>query len=105
MTMKEADVCPHCAAPAARPDVVWFGEIPYHMDEIFNHLTSADIFAAIGTSGQVYPAAAFVREAAASGAETSEFNLDASAVASDVEEVRLGKASSLVPTWVDSLLA
>lgn len=104
MSMKENETCPRCAAPAARPDVVWFGEMPYHMEEIFDLLSCADLFAAIGTSGQVYPAAAFVQEAAASGAETIEFNLDASAVASDFDDVQLGKASALIPAWVDRLL-
>lgn len=96
--------CPVCAAPAARPDVVWFGEMPYHMDDIWDLLRAADIFAAIGTSGQVYPAAAFVQDAARAGAHTVEINLDPSAVVSDFAETRFGKASVEVPRWVDGLL-
>ena len=91
--------------PFGRPDVVWFGEIPYHMDRIYAALAQADIFTAIGTSGQVYPAAAFVQEAALAGAHTVELNLDHSAVASDFEETRLGPATQIVPAWVDDLLA
>lgn len=73
--MAAADPCPDCAAPSTRPDVVWFGEIPYHMDRIAEALWAADLFAAIGTSGEVYPAAGFVAEARAAGAETLEINL------------------------------
>lgn len=65
LEMKVEEPCPDCRSPSARPDVVWFGEMPYHMPEIYDHLASATIFAAIGTSGQVYPAAAFVHEAGA----------------------------------------
>lgn len=43
--------CPACHVPTARPDVLWFGETPYHMDEIFGHLANADLFAATDTSG------------------------------------------------------
>lgn len=102
--MQSEEPCPTCAAPAARPDVVWFGEMPYHMDEIFAHLASADLFAAIGTSGEVYPAAAFVQDARAIGARTVELNLEPSAVASDFDESRTGSASQTVPLWVDELL-
>lgn len=103
-SMAVGEPCPQCANPTARPDVVWFGEMPYHMEEIFTHLAEADIFAAIGTSGQVYPAAAFVQEAAASGAHTIELNLDPSAVVSDFAETRPGPAGQTVPKWVSELL-
>ena len=96
--------CPQCANTSARPDVVWFGEMPYHMEEIFAHLAEADLFAAIGTSGQVYPAAAFVQEAAAAGAHTIELNLDPSAVVYDFAETRPGPAGQTVPAWVSELL-
>ncbi len=99
-----ADPCPSCGRPAVRPDVVWFGEMPYFMDEIYDHLSGAQIFAAIGTSGQVYPAAAFVHEAIAVGAETYELNLDASADASHFNKTLLGPATQTVPLWVDKLL-
>lgn len=103
--MRVGEICPQCNAPLARPDVVWFGEMPYHMDKIFDHLGSADIFAAIGTSGEVYPAAAFVQEAAAAGAHTVELNLQPSAVVSDFAETRFGLASEIVPRWASDLLA
>ncbi|MFC4667663.1 NAD-dependent deacylase [Seohaeicola nanhaiensis] len=102
--MAAGECCPACDAPAARPDVVWFGEMPYHMDRIYGHLAEATVFVAIGTSGQVYPAAAFVQEAAAAGAHTVELNLEPSAVVSDFAETRLGKASEVVPAWVAEML-
>lgn len=102
--MHTGEKCPACARPAARPDVVWFGEIPYFMDRIYDHLSGAAVFAAIGTSGQVYPAAAFVHEAHAAGALTLELNLEASAGASSFDEVWTGPASTLVPEWVQALL-
>lgn len=100
--MEVGEPCPACDAPTARPDVVWFGEMPYHMEEIFDHLASATIFAAIGTSGQVYPAAAFVHEAQAVGARTIEINLEPTGGGFD--DHLLGKASETVPEWVDRLL-
>ncbi|MFU8883710.1 MAG: NAD-dependent deacylase [Rhodobacterales bacterium] len=104
VAMAPGHPCPACNAPAARPDVVWFGEMPYHMDEIWDLLRDADVFAAIGTSGQVYPAAAFVQDAARAGAHTVEINLDPSAVVSDFAETRFGKASDIVPLWVQEVL-
>lgn len=104
MVMKPGDACPKCAAPAARPDIVWFGEMPYDMDTLFDHLAEADIFAAIGTSGNVYPAAGFVAEARRAGAHTLEFNLERSSVGSQFAEHRTGPASKTVAVWVDEIL-
>lgn len=104
-TMQTADPCPSCGASATRPDVVWFGEIPYRMEEIFDHLATADLFASIGTSGQVYPAANFVTEARAAGAHTVELNLEPSLGASQFLERHQGRASEIVPAWVDALLS
>lgn len=104
LAMQVGEACPTCARPTARPDIVWFGEIPYHMDRIENALMNADIFAAIGTSGNVYPAAGFVQMAAHIGAKTVEMNLDPSMTVDLFEETRPGKASQTVPAWVDSLL-
>ena len=103
--MRAGEPCPACHAPSARPDIVWFGEMPYFMDEIFEHLVSADLFAAIGTSGQVYPAAGFVQEATAAGARTVELNLEPSATVSQFDEARFGPATQTVPEWVAELLA
>lgn len=105
LEMSVGEQCPACAQPTARPDVVWFGEMPYFMEEIYDHLASATVFAAIGTSGQVYPAAAFVHEALAVGAKTVELSLEPSAGASHFHETHRGPATESVPAWVDGLLA
>lgn len=105
MVMAPGDACPSCGAPAARPDIVWFGEMPYDMETLFQHLSEADVFAAIGTSGNVYPAAGFVAEARRAGAHTIEFNLEPSAVGNQFEEHRTGPASQTVSAWVDEVLS
>jgi len=102
--MAPRDPCPGCGRPATRPDVVWFGEMPYHMEEIDRHLVSCDLFVAIGTSGAVYPAAGFVAEARRAGARTLELNLEPSEVAGLFHETREGPATELVPRWVDEVL-
>ena len=102
--MEVGEACPACAQPTARPDIVWFGEIPYHMERIEEALSRADIFAAIGTSGNVYPAAGFVQMATYVGARTVEMNLDPSETVALFEETRPGKASVTVAQWVDDIL-
>ncbi|MDE0005856.1 MAG: NAD-dependent deacylase [Rhodospirillaceae bacterium] len=102
--MLPADLCPACGRAATRPDVVWFGEIPHHLDRIDGLLGAADIFAAIGTSGQVHPAAGFVQVAAACGGRTIELNLEPSEISRHFDEVRLGPATEIVPEWVSGLL-
>lgn len=102
--MSVDDPCAACGAPALRPDVVWFGEMPYHMERIGAALSRADLFVAIGTSGEVYPAAGFVEWAREAGAETLEINLEPSARAGAFERAILGPASDVVPTWVNEML-
>ena len=102
--MAVADLCPACGKPATRPDIVWFGEIPYHMDEIWFALRQCDLFVSIGTSGTVYPAAAFAQDAARAGAHCIEINAEASAVAGDFDQLIIGPASRMVPDWVETLL-
>jgi NAD-dependent deacetylase len=96
--------CPACGERTLRPDVVWFGEMPYRMDEIYAALRKADLFVSIGTSGAVYPAAGFVRDARELGAATLELNLERSQGSAWFDETRLGPASELVPTWVAEML-
>ncbi len=96
--------CPACETPAARPDIVWFGEMPYHMDRIGGLLAAADLFVAIGTSGTVYPAAGFVAEARSTGAQTLEMTLEPSDVSHLFDDARTGAATVLVPDWVDEVL-
>ena len=97
--------CPVCAARTLRPDVVWFGEMPYGMDRIYAALRTCDLFVSIGTSGAVYPAAGFVQNAVELGAETLELNLERSQGSGMFHESRLGPASELVPRWVEEMLA
>ena len=96
--------CPVCQARTLRPDVVWFGEMPYRMDEIYAALREADLFVSIGTSGAVYPAAGLVRNARELGAQTLELNLERSQGSAWFNETRLGPASEVVPGWVEEIL-
>lgn len=98
--------CPACAqAPALRPHIVWFGEIPFSLGLIEERLHACDLFISIGTSGNVYPAAGFVSEVRAAGeAHTIEVNLEPSAGTARFEEQRHGPAGDLVPALVDGLL-
>lgn len=103
--VKPDDRCHCCQFPSVlRPHVVWFGEMPLQMDEIYQALAQADYFVAIGTSGHVYPAAGFVHEARLQGAHTVELNLEPSQVGSEFEEKAYGLASEVVPEWVHDLL-
>jgi len=104
LEMQVGEACPACKAPTARPDIVWFGEMPYHMERIFDAVQTCDLFAAIGTSGQVYPAAGFVEEARAAGAATVELNLRDSDMSHAFDDHITGPASETVPRWVDTLL-
>jgi len=100
------DACPGCrVAGALRPDVVWFGEMPYRMDEIEAALSLCDLFISIGTSGAVYPAGGFVREARRAGAHTIELNLEPSECISAFHEAIHGRATQVVPAYVEQLLA
>ena len=85
---------PRCGVTELRPDVVWFGEMPYDMDRIFAALDEADLFVAIGTSGAVYPAAGFVQFASGTGARTLELNLARSEVTELFDEARQGPPGS-----------
>ena len=103
-TLIDRPACPACGLAALRPDIVWFGEMPYRMDEIDTALSQADLFVSIGTSGAVYPAAGYVRTARHYGAQTLELNLDPSQGSVFFDQSRMGRASDLVPAWVDELL-
>jgi NAD-dependent deacetylase len=97
--------CQSCGtAGGLRPDVVWFGEMPYHMERIYEELAAADLFLSIGTSGNVYPASGFVAEARGSGAHTVELNLEPSEGASLFHEAHQGPATKVVPTYVERIL-
>ena len=98
--------CPTCEMPGQiRPDIVWFGEMPYEMEVIDAALIDCDLFVSIGTSGAVYPAAGFVQTAKYVGARTLEINLEPSQGSIFFNECRIGKASELVPAWLTEMLA
>lgn len=99
-------ICSMCGASGTlRPDIVWFGEIPYHMETIIARLRVCDLFIAIGTSGVVYPAAGFVQEALSSGAQTIEINRELSEVAGYFHQQRRGAATLEVVKLMEELLA
>ena len=97
--------CPACGvAGQLRPDIVWFGEMPYEMDAIYHALNRADLFVSVGTSGAVYPAAGFVREARQNMTRTLELNMEPSQGSYWFNETRYGPAGMLVPAWVEEIL-
>ena len=103
--MGDGAECPSCGtAGQVRPDIVWFGEMPYEMELIDEALQRCDLFVSIGTSGAVYPAAGFVQTARYCGARTLEINLEPSQGSLFFEERRYGRAGELVPAWVEELL-
>ena len=102
--LSRADSCPACGTPGRlRPDVVWFGEMPMHLDAIEAALAGADLFVAVGTSGAVYPAAGYVRQARALGIPTCEINLEPSDNADAFDEARYGPASAALPRYLADL--
>ncbi len=101
-----SSVCPSCAMPGTlRPDVVWFGEMPYGMKEISFFLSRCHLFLSIGTSGTVYPAAGFAADARRAGARTVELNLEPSEGAAGFHEAIHGRATEVVPAYVEKLLS
>ena len=103
--MGEGASCPECNKRGlVRPDIVWFGEMPYEMERIDEALRGCNLFVSIGTSGAVYPAAGFVQTARYCGAKKLEMNLEPSLGSYMFDESRIGPAGELVPAWVDEVL-
>lgn len=103
--MGEGATCPSCKVSGhVRPDIVWFGEMPYEMERIDEALQRCDLFVSIGTSGAVYPAAGFVQTARYCGAHCLEMNLEPSQGSIFFHETQTGRAAQLVPLWVEALL-
>jgi NAD-dependent deacetylase len=102
---RTVNVCPSCQITGqVRPDIVWFGEMPYDMERIEDALQHCDLFASIGTSGAVYPAAGFVQTARYCGAHCLEINLEPSQGSVFFHESRIGPAGEIVPAWVGEVL-
>jgi NAD-dependent deacetylase len=88
-----------------RPDIVWFGEMPYHMEQIDVALARCDLFLSIGTSGNVYPAAGFVRTVRYHRhAHSVELNLEPSSGSAHFHQAIYGRASQIVPAFVEQIL-
>ena len=103
--LSRTSICPSCGqAGGLRPHIVWFGEMPFYMDEINGLLKECDLFISIGTSGSVYPAAGFVQVAAEYGAETVELNLVPSDGENSFATGRYGRATEIVPEYVAALI-
>ncbi|PCI34542.1 MAG: NAD-dependent protein deacylase [Alphaproteobacteria bacterium] len=103
--LSRANICPSCGqAGALRPHIVWFGEMPFHMDDITICLEACDLFISIGTSGSVYPAAGFVQTAHGYGAETVELNLEPSDGDRLFSVGHYGKATKIVPEYIAGLI-
>ena len=104
--LSRASICPVCKGiDCLRPHVVWFGEMPFGLDEISAAISAADQFVAIGTSGRVYPAASFVSWARRAGVPTLELNLEVSDATGVFHESRRGRAGELVPAWVEEVIS
>jgi NAD-dependent deacetylase len=105
-TLIDRPACPSCGvAGQMRPDVVWFGEMPYRMKDIDAALNRADLFVSIGTSGAVYPAGGYVRRARASDIATLELNLEPSKGSDWFDVARYGPATQVVTDWVEEMIS
>ncbi len=104
--LDETSVCPKClASESLRPHIVWFGEIPLFMDEIYLALSEAGLFISIGTSGKVYPAAGFAEAASRQGIRTIEVNPDSTEISPHFDEHLRGPAGLKVTELVERLLS
>jgi NAD-dependent deacetylase len=103
---EDLDFDTHCrccrSAGNLRPHVVWFGEMPFHMNQINNALESCDLFVAIGTSGNVYPASGFYQTAKIRRAHTWELNLEETGSSFDTHVY--GPATETVPQFFEKIL-
>ncbi|WP_211824025.1 Sir2 family NAD+-dependent deacetylase [Kistimonas asteriae] len=98
--------CRCCGAPGnLRPHIVWFNEMPLYMDTIYEALADCDLFVAIGTSGNVYPAAGFVLEAKQNGAKTILLNLDEADNSSLYDQQLMSAATVTVPLLINQILS
>jgi NAD-dependent deacetylase len=101
-----AEACSECGVVGQlRPDVIWFGEMPYGLDAIDAALAASDLFVAVGTSGSVHPAAGLVEVARAAGIRTCEINLEPSDNAALFDDRYYGPATETVPRFAEALLA
>ncbi len=97
--------CTHCKSKKSmRPDIVWTGETPHHMDKVQTAFTECDLFVSIGTSGMDHPATDFVDLANKTGAVTVELDQKPSANATSFDHTNYGPTSTIVPFWIDTFI-
>lgn len=96
--------CGTCGHARLRPDVVWFGEVPFHLDEIERALVRCTHFVSIGTSGAVYPAAGLLSAARSRGATTIVNSLDSPDNLAPADRFLPGRAAEVIPDWVEAFL-
>ena len=104
LPMGEFERCSFCRRGYLRPDIVFFGEMPYQMERINDALRSCDLFLSIGTSGTVYPASQFVMFAKDTGAETHQFNTELADGSHRFDTCHVGEAGEMLPKFVDDLI-
>jgi NAD-dependent deacetylase len=90
-------VCVECGS-AVRPHIVWFGEIPLGMDDIYRALDRATVLLVVGTSGSVYPAAGFVNVANNKGIRTIYVGPEEPLNRDAFDEILLGAATAILPS-------
>ncbi len=95
--------CAACGHARLRPDVVWFEEIPRHLDAVADWVAGCTHFVAIGTSGLVWPVAGFLQAARARGACTIVNALEAPENLHPRDEFLPGRAVEVVPGLVRGL--
>ena len=103
-TIAELPKCKLCAAPV-RPHIVWFGEMPLDLDGIQEQLVRATTLLVIGTSGNVYPAAGFVRTANHLNVRTVYVGPEEPLNADAFDEILLGPATAVLPDWCKAAMA
>ncbi len=99
----EAPRCPSCGA-YLRPDVVWFEEaLPAQaLAQAEAAARSCDVMLVVGTSAEVYPAAALPRYAQQAGAAVVEINTAATALSDSADYVLRASAAQALPALVQA---
>jgi len=95
--------CAACGHARLRPDVVWFGELPYHLEAIEAALARCTHFLAVGTSGVVYPAAGLLAQAREVGARTYVQSLEAPENLHRADTFVPGRAAEALPPLLERL--
>lgn len=98
--------CPVCGNKGhLRPHVVWVGEEPLRIAQVYEVLAQCRLFLAIGAAGGSEPARSFLAAAHRAGARTVEFSLDPSPKAEPFDERISGPLAEIVPAYVKRLIA